>query len=175
MIPLLTPDEVRALGVETPIGDSDLAFVLAGITSEIERVAGPLEDVSETRLGGSRVIILARPAAAIVRIREFDQDDDLVDDDFRLDADRRSIWRLGTGTTPRPYWWGPVLVDFAPWDNYEERRLIAVKMLQMHLTGMPGVLGFTEGNWSIQFKTGETWSTTRADILGSIEQPWHFG
>lgn len=170
---LLTPAEVRA-AYATSATDAALLAEIAAAEAAIDGVAGPLGEQREEHIGGTSVIILNRRAASIRSIREYLADADLTTADWRLDSDRRSLWRRATGYTAG---WavGPVLVAYQPVDDVMVRRSVALKLIQHNLATVPGVLGFTEGNFSIQFPNGETWASTHDEILGTSNQPWSFG
>lgn len=170
----LTVEELRAQ-VETDLADADLQLLINAAEQAVARVAGPLGDVVEIRAGGSSIVILNRRAATISTIREAGQDEDLDPDDFWLRSDQRSIDRLETGPDPSSTWRGPVVVTYSPVDDVAERKAIAIKLVELDLSSTPGVLGFTEGNWSIQFPNGETWGATRADLLSAAAPLWTFG
>jgi hypothetical protein len=55
------------------------------------------------------------------------------------------------------------------------RRAVAVALIKADLTAQPGVLGLTEGNFTIQYANGQTYSVTRADVLESVGPLWSFG
>lgn len=170
----LTVEEVQGL-VETDLSPESLQLLIDAAEQAIARVAGPTGEVVEIRDGGSSVVILNRFAAAIGSVREASATEDLNEDDFWLRSDRRSIDRLATGPSPARLWRGPVVVTYTPVDEVAERKAIALKLVQLDLDAHPGVLGFTEGNWSIQFPNGESWGATRADLLAGSGPLWSFG
>lgn len=174
MPPILAPADLHNR-FESSLEDADLARLIAGAQGAIERVAGPLEAVTEIRRGGSSVIILPRLVASIVAVREAGDDFDLDPADWFLRSDRRSVDRLATGPNARALWHGPVAFEVQPIDDLEERRAIAIKLIELEVSRTPGLLGFTEGNWSIQFPNGETWGATRQDLLAQLDSPWSFG
>lgn len=170
---LIDPDDLAAL-LDSDVDAGRLALELAAAENAIELSAGPVGEVREFHRGGAGVIILRRFAASVRAIREPYEDEDLVDGVWRLDADRRSLWRLDTSGTPIGWAAGDVSVYYQPADDLALRQAAALALIRHSLSGIPGVLGFSEGNFSIQFKNGETWSSAQADVMGSLERPWSF-
>lgn len=169
-------DVVAQLGSD--VDPDALQIQIEGALAAIEAVAGPVTEVREDRLGGSSVIILARRAASVRRIIEAysTSSRELADDDWSLGSDRRSITRRVGGTnSASAFGDGWVTVYYQPEDAIAVRRIVAIQMIKHNVATTPGVLGFTEGNWSIQFPNGETWGATHAELLASLAQPWSFG
>ena len=169
---ILTPSEVRG-SVQTSATDDALAVQIAGAEAELERVLGPVGEVREIKAGGGRVIILDRPAASVRRVREYLADADLTTADWTLGSDGRSLWRVDAGY--RATWGvGPTEIAYQPRDDIALRRLVALQLIKHNVATVPGVLGFTEGNFSIQFPNGESWAATHEEILGTAGGHWSF-
>lgn len=172
----LSVEEVRAAWDGAPTDDAAIQLQIDAAYEQIERVGGPLGTIVEERLGGGSVIILARRASTVAKITEPSADDDLAADDFSLGSDDRSLRRLDDGTSPASAWprgWNRI--EYTAFADVASRKAVALKMVQHGLVGMPGVLGFTEANWSIQFPNGESWSTAHAGLTADVASPWHFG
>lgn len=166
---IITPEELRE-HVDTELEDEALQIHIDAAEQAIERLAGALEEFTEERHGGSRIVILARHAATVSEVSEDDGDTDLTEDeDYRLLSDRRSLRRVDQE------WSGRVHVTYTPYSDLAVRQLVIIQLVRHALRSIPGVLGFTEGNFSIQFASGETWSSTRDDALSGLGAPWHFG
>lgn len=175
--PILTLVDVRAQ-LNTALDDDALQMQIDGALAAIELVAGPLDPHVEERRGGASVIVLARRYASIESVSEYYATDNVVElaeDDWALGADGRSLTRRGYGTNPGYGFGGRVRVEGTPADETAIRRIVALQLIKHNLATTPGVLGFTEGNWSIQFPNGETWGATQAELLGTIGPLWHFG
>lgn len=168
-------DELRAVLGDVAATDEALTTFLLDAEAAIEAVAGPAGDVVEVRRGGSSFVILNRIAATIASVVEGRYlPVELDPDDYALYGDGRSIERLGTGTHPATRWTDPTFT-YAARDDRESRRVAAIALIRAALTGQPGVLGLTEGNFSIQYASGETWTATRDDVLESVGPLWNFG
>ena len=166
-------DQVRE-HVVTALGDGALVRAVEDAEAAIDRVGGPVGEIREERPGrGSAIIILARRAASIRAIREHGDDEDLAGDDWRLLSDQRSIRRLHDGTNAAHAWRRPI-VSYQPVDELATRRMVAIELVKGSLTSMPGVLGFTEGNWTIQYANGQTWRSSRQDALDELGPEWGF-
>lgn len=166
---IITPEELRE-HVETELEDDALQLHIDAAEQAIDPLAGPLEEITEERHGGSRIVILARPAASITSVFEDDGETELEEEtDYRLLSDRRSLRRVDQE------WSGRVHVVSVPLDSLALRQLVVIQLVRHAIIGIPGILGFTEGNWSIQFASGETWSSAREDALSGLAAPWHFG
>lgn len=166
---IITVEELREL-VETDLSDEALQIEIDAAEQAILRVAGSLDDVTEEREGHSEYVILARHAAEITTVSDDDGETELTEtDDWILLSDRRSLRRVGAR------WRHRVQVAYTPADELALRQMVIVQLVRHAITGTPGVIGFTEGNWSIQFASGETWSAARQGVLDGVGLPWHFG
>lgn len=157
--------------------DADAALLeleLVAAEAELERVAGSIGEQREYHRGGGKVLVLHRFAGSVRAIREELASADLTATEFRLDTDRRSLWRLDAAGTAVTWATGLVSVFYAPADDLAIRQATALALMKQSLAGVPGVLGMTEGNFSIQFANGETWSSARADALVGASRPWGF-
>lgn len=175
--PILDIDQVRS-AIETSLDDAGLQLQIDGALALVESVAGPVGAVTEERRGGSSVVLLGRRYASIESVTEgyaTSYPTVLATDDWELGPDGRSLTRRGYGTNPAAWFSGPVRVVGTAEDDVAIRRLVALQLIKHNLATTPGVLGFTEGNWSIQFPNGETWSATQADLLGTLRPLWSFG
>jgi len=167
-------EDLRTL-VETDLVDAALELELSAAEAELDRIAGPLGEVREYHRGGGYALILHRFAGSIRIVREPLASADLVASAWRLDPDRRSLWRLDSSGLATTWADGLVSVYYQPSDDLALRQAVAVALVRGAITGVPGVLGMTEGNFSIQFANGQTWSSVRDDVLSSAARPWGFG
>lgn len=171
-MPLFTLDELRSL-IATEATDDALTALLAEAEAEIARVGGLIGTVTYPMTGGSSVLILPRYVASVTsighRYYSADTDETLDPSAYVLLPDRRSI-RMADGTRFRPL----VTVVAETLDALTIGRALALQLVRLYLTNQPGVLGFTEGNWTIQFKNGESYTLTRDALLGSLAAPWSF-
>lgn len=177
-MPVIDLAALRSL-VESDLTDDALTIELAAAEADVERVAGPLGELREVHRSVGRAIILNRYAASVRAVREFDADDDLEAEDWRLDADGRTLWRLDTGPSPASLWGGGnrdgwVRVYYQARDDLAMRQGAVIALVKGGIAGTPGVLGLTEGNFSIQFQNGATWSSVRSDVTAGVEKPWNF-
>lgn len=170
---LIDPTDLATL-LDSDADAGRLALELAAAEAAIELAAGPVGEIREIHRGGTGVLILRRFAASVRAIREPYEDSDVDVAGWRLDADRRSLWRLDTSSIPIAWAHGEVSVYYQPADDLALRQAVALALIRHSLSGIPGVLGFSEGNFAIQFKNGETWTSAQADILHAVEQPWSF-
>jgi hypothetical protein len=168
----LTVAELRSL-VATELTDAALQLL---IDAAEEQLAGlPAGDITETYRGGSSVIILRWPASAVVSVREADYTTDVPADEYRLSAtDSRSLWRKIAGASEPGTWAGPVTVVSTSASHAALRKLVTVQLVKGSINNNPGVLGMTEGNWTIQFDNGTTWSADTEDALAVAAAPWSF-
>jgi hypothetical protein len=169
-------DELRTvMGGGVAAGDETLTTFLLDAEAAIAAVAGPLGDVVEVRRGGSSFLILDRYVGSIAKVIEGRiQPVELDPTDYVLRGDRRSLERVDAGPNPASRWVDPTEVQYAAANDRETRRVTAIALIRAALTGQPGVLGMTEGNFSIQYANGETWSATRDDVLESVGPLWNF-
>ncbi len=169
-------DDLRAVLGDVAASDEALTTFLADAEAAIASVAGPLGDVVEVRRGGSSFVILNRivdEISAVVEGRYLPVTLDPTD--YQLRADGRSIERIDSGPNPAVRWTDPTEFRYAAKDDKESRRAAAIALIRASLTGQPGLLGMTEGNFSVQYASGETWTSTRDDILESVGPLWNFG
>jgi hypothetical protein len=176
----LTVEELQGL-VETELGADALQLLI----DAAEEMLPPLiaDSLVEHYPGGSRVIILDHVADVVATVREGDATealeagtgDDDPDAEYRLESDGRSITRLEPHSeTAIRRWWGPVRVEYVPRSKTNLRKLVTVELVKGALANNPGVLGITEGNYTVQFANGETWSSTSLDALSRLDEPWSF-
>lgn len=170
---LIDPSDLPTL-LDTDVDAARLLLELGAAESAIEHVAGPIGEVRELHRGGSGVVILDRYAASIRAVREPYGDEDLTADRYRLDGDRRSLWRLDENAVGIAWAAGLVSVYYQTADDLVARQATALALMRHSLSGIPGVLGFSEGNFSIQFNNGESWSSAQADVLEAVGRPWSF-
>lgn len=177
--------ELRAVMGDVALSDAALTVFEADAEAAILAIAGPLGTSTYRSLGRSSIIMLPRYAASIEAVREgIDPVIALASDDWRLLSDRRSIERLPLGTNPAyisgPHatsyaFLDPVEVDYTPADDLATRRVVAVLLIRAAAVAQPGVLGMTEGNFSIQYANGQTYSVSRDDALEAAGPLWGFG
>ena len=168
--------EFRKVLGQAGASDEALTTFLLDAEAQILQAGGALGELVEVRSGGSRIVILSRIAAEVTAAREGRvQPIELDAEDYRLNADGRSIERLEDGPNPGIRWRDPAEIEFTAFDDLQTRRATAVALVRAALTGQPGVLGFSEGNFAIQFANGATWSSTREDVLESVGPLWNFG
>lgn len=178
--------ELKAVMGDVGITDAALTTFEADAEAAIEAIAGPLGSTATHRtLGRSTVVMLPRYAASIEAVREgIDPVVDLATDDWKLLSDRRSVERMPLGTNPAyiagPHatsyaFLDPVEVDYVPADDKATRRVVAVLLIRAAAVAQPGVLGMTEGNFSIQYANGQTYTVSRDDALGAVGPLWSFG
>jgi len=168
--------------IETELEDSALERLLAAAYDQIDAVAGPTGELIEHHAGGSRFIILRRFAAEAdsggeqIEVREADAAAALDPaTEWRILSDRRSIERLEPGCeTCERRFFGPVEVIYVPRADDAIRDLVAIELVKGDVTSNPGVLGMTEGNWTIQYANGTTWSSSQAGALEAVAAPWSF-
>lgn len=174
----LTVEELRTF-IATELADSALQLLIDAAEEQLANV--PSGEISEQYRGGSRVIILRRPAESISSIREANAGADLDDGDpdpataeYQLQPDGRSIYRIDPGLTYYRYWWGPVTIVSTPRALASLRKVATVQLVKGAIANNPGILGMTEGNWTIQFENGSTWSEAIDDGLAALDPPWAF-
>jgi hypothetical protein len=104
--------------------------------------------------------------------------------EYRLSpTDSRSLWRSipGTGEAAIPatselgVWRGPVTVVSTPLSLASLRKVATAQLVKGAISNNPGVLGLTEGNFTIQYANGQTYSVTVDDVLESVDPLWSFG
>ena len=168
----LTVAELRSL-VATELSNDALQLLIDAAEEQLVNL--PTGEITETYRGGSSVIILRWPAAAIDSVREADMTTDVPADEYRLSAtDSRSLWRRIPGLAQPGTWSGPVTVVSTTRSQANLRKLATVQLVKGAINNNPGVLGMTEGNWTIQFENGSTWSAAIDDALSVADQPWSF-
>lgn len=167
--------EFKAVLGSVAASDEALAVFLAAAEISIDAVAGPLGEAVEIRRGGSSIVLLPRFAAEITKVTEGSvQPVELADDDWQLRSDRRSVERLPYGTNPADRFDDPVAIELTWLDDKALRQAVAVALVKSELTAQPGVLGLTEGNFTIQYANGESYTVTRDDVLESAGPLWSF-
>lgn len=167
--------ELRKVGGFAGVTDEALTTFEAAAELAIEAIAGPLGEAVEIRRGGSSFVILPRFAASIDEISEGrDPALTLADDDWQLRSDRRSVERLPYGTNPASAFDDPVTITVTWLDDIELRRAVAIALIKADLSAQPGVLGITEGNFTIQYANGQTYTITRDDVLEAAGPLWSF-
>lgn len=173
----LTAEQFRALvGTDIAIGDPELTVLLNGAWQAIEARYGSLEPVIELHHGTGPNLLLGRAAASVgsVSIGSALDPTALEADDYRLGADRRSLFRLETGTNPSVVWPGWEEVTYTPFNDVDARHTVQRKLVELELLSRPGVVGMTEGNFSIQLAQGQSYSDLREEILASLAPGWVF-
>lgn len=168
--------ELRSVLGNVDASDEALLTFLGAAELAIAGLAGPLGDVVEIRNGGSSIVILSRLATEVTKVTEGTfAPVELDEDDWVLRSDRRSLERLETGPNPARAFDHPVSIEFTALDDKLLRRAIAIALIKGDLIAQPGVLGLTEGNFSVQYANGQSYTVTREDVLGSVGPLWSFG
>ena len=175
----LTPEQLRAqLEADIALTDAALQAMLTAAYQAIDKRYGPLTATSELHSGDGDTIILGRPtttdAVDSVTIRHGETETLLADDDWELQGDGRTMYRLLTGTSPAYYFGAPVAVVYTPTSDSADRDRVARQLVELELLSKPGVIGFTEGNWSIQFSNNQSYTQLYEEILGSLGGHWAF-
>ncbi len=160
--------------IDADVDAAAIEVQLAAATDAIEQLAGPLGEIVETHRGGSEFVILNRIATSVRIVTEEDGRLTLAADDWSLGVDGRSLRRLPEGTNPELRFNGRVAVTFQTADDLAIRRAVALELVKTGLMSQPGVLGLTEGNFTIQFANGQTWSSLRDGALEATRPPWGF-
>jgi hypothetical protein len=167
--------DLRSVMGAVAASDAALTTFEGAAELAIEAVAGPLGAAVEIRDGGSSIVILPRYASAVTKVTEGREVPlELAANDWLLRSDRRSIERLRFGTNPAMRFLDPVRIEYTPLDDTLLRRAVAVALIKAELTAQPGVLGVTEGNFTIQYANGQSYSVTREDVLESVGPLWSF-
>jgi hypothetical protein len=142
---ILTVDQLRE-HVATALEDDALRRLLDAAEAAILEVAGPPgQDVTEVVDGRTSRIVLSRPAATIVAVREAGYSEDLLTPDYSLS----SPYVLRRENTRR--WADRVAVTYTPEHDAATRMAVQVGLIQLDLNYQPGMEQNTAGNWNEMF------------------------
>jgi hypothetical protein len=176
----LSVAELRTLAA-TELTDAALQLLIDAAEEQLATL--PVGQVTERYRGGSSVIILRWPAASVDSVTEVWESVVVPPAEYRLSpTDSRSLWRSipGTGEAAIPatselgVWRGPVTVVSTPLSLASLRKVATAQLVKGAISNNPGVLGMTEGNFTIQFENGSTWSAAVDDALAVADAPWNF-
>lgn len=139
---ILTVDEFRA-HVATATDDDALRRLLDAAEALIVGAAGPPgQDVVETVDGWTPRIVLSRPAAALVAVREVGFDTDLTTSDYTLESPyvirRESFGRWGMR----------VRVTYTPAADAALRAAAQTQIVEAFINYRPALQQTTAGNWN---------------------------
>lgn len=163
---ILTPDQLRE-HVTTALEDDALWRLLDAAEAAIIEVAGPygatITELVEGRYGR---LILSRPAASIVAVREASRD---VDDEYE-DTDAGDYTLVGTSVLRhRIGIWKPLVeVEYVPANDAALRMSVQIQLVELALNWQPGLTQNTAGNWSETFSNSVEYEAQRQAILAQM-------
>lgn len=129
--------------VPTALEDDAVQRLLDAAESLILQAAGPPgQDVIETVDGSTSRIVLARPAAALVAVREVGADTDLATTDYTLD----SPYVVRRENASR--WGARVRVTYTPAFDAALRTAVQAQLTEAFINYRPGLQQTTAGNWN---------------------------
>lgn len=162
-MPLLTPTELKARGVETDLADAVLEDYIAEAEAMLERVAGPsgLGPFTEDLIGGGGVIFPRRRVATITSVSALANDGTTT----ALEAAtyRVQFGGLGISRLSRLPWPTAVRLVYVPADDDEIRKGIVTRLVRCALSHRGLITGERAGSWSAQY--GDDYERARERIL----------
>ncbi len=163
---LLTADEFRAY-VETALSDAALEGMLAAAETEIDMAAGPLGSTVALFDGGTRVVVLGRPASAFTSVTETWGSDvtTLGADDYLVHPGGYILERVNTGSNPRSRWWGRVTVTYTPTDDEELRKDVQRELVSLAVNSPAGLSSKTIGSWTEQYRQSAEGNEDERDAI----------
>jgi len=173
-VTLLTVDDLRKWP-EFASTDGDVLQLLldaaeAAIENALGGPPGALTEVVDGRL--STFLTLRRRVAAIGSIVSTQDgvDTTLATDDYRLAWDRRTVWRLGTGTNAAYRWpSGLVAITYEPEGDEEERKRAQKALVSLDANYAAGLTSEQIGSWMEQHsQSSSDYLDQRSAILASL-------
>lgn len=169
---LLSVDDLRKWPEFASVDEDVLTFLLAAAETDIEReLGGPVGTATEVVDGRLLTFLtLRRRAVSITSVTtDWDQvETTLASDDYRIATDRRSIFRLGTGTNPGARW--PLTtVVYEPEDDETSRKRAQKALVSLDLNYAPGQTSEQIGAWMEQHsQSSSDYIDQRRAILASL-------
>ncbi len=148
-MPLLTPEDIAALGLESDLPRARLETVVAAIEQEIvSRFGGHASQTDVIEDDGAVVIHASRSVASVSSVVELvaETSTTLAADDYRL-VGKRSLERRPAGTNPRPSWGRRVTLTYEPVDETALRKLVLVELAMLDVR-FSGVASESDGGFS---------------------------
>lgn len=167
----LTVDQLRE-HVTSELSDEALQRLLDAAYGAIATRIGPAGDRVEQFYGGFRTIGLGRPTDSVSSVSETigTTTTTLNANDYRLRPDGYTLERLATGTNPRWYWFGTIMVTSTPVGDDATRDEVAIDLCRLALNYNPGLTMEQVGSWTTQFVSSSIWNNAeeREAILGRL-------
>lgn len=165
----------------TGVDEDVLQLLLDAEEAAIEAVlGGPVGSVTEVIDGRLLTFLtLRRRAASVTTVTTLDSgvSTSLATNDYRLAGDRRTIWRLGTGTNPGARWpAGPNSYTTVVYDAEDDeliRKRVQRELVALDLNTSPGSTSEQIGAWMEQQQKSSVWNqrAERAAILATLWPP----
>lgn len=171
---LLTVEDLRKWPEFADVDADVLTILLEAEEAEINRELGGPVSASVTEVIDGRqltMVTLRRRAGSVTSvITDWDQVlTTLAADDYRIQHDRRTILRIGTGTNPG-YAWPLVTVEYVPEDDTAIRKRVQKDLIALDLTYSPGATSEQIGAWMEQQQKSSVWNAAkeREAILSTL-------
>jgi len=175
---LLTVADLRKWPEFATTDEDVLDLLLEAEEQAIEReLGGPVGTATEVIDGRLlSFLTLRRRAASITSITTLVDtiSTTLASNDYRLSHDKRTLWRLGTGTNPSARWpaflFGSTTVVYEPEDDEALRKRVQRELIALDLNVSPGGTSEQIGSWMEQQQRSSVWNeaTERRAILSTL-------
>jgi hypothetical protein len=179
-VTLLTVDDLRQWPEFAETDEDVLQLLLDAEEQAIEReMGGPVGAVTEVVDGGYLTFITLRWRAAGITSVETTHDEvltTLATDDYQLRHDRRSLFRLGTGTNPGYRWPNIVTIEYDVEDDEAIRKRVQKELIALDMNYAPGSTSEQIGSWMEQQQKSSVWNAAaeRNAIMATLWPGFEF-